>query len=141
MRHPDISDWTDYVRAMDSEDDHAVLQSHLDEGCGSCRALVSTLQRVTATAEADAAVAPPASAVRSVKAFFRLQQRGQLVETHGKPRSCTPVFPVGDGEVIERTISERHGAFEMTGPLDHSSELWVFPDDQNRIRLSLESRH
>lgn len=63
--------------------------------------------------------------------------RGQILETHGGPRSHAPVFLVGDGEVIGRAVSERHGTFEMSGPLDQPCELWVFPDDNNRIRLSL----
>ena len=201
MRHPDISDWTDYVRAIDGESDHASLQSHLDEGCGPCRTLVSVLEQVASTAEIDGAVAPPAGAIRSVKAFFHLQHpeaesrwselllrrafdsaiapamasrassqttrqmlfesddytlelsldytpgevdavlRGQLLEAQGEPRSYTPVFLVGDGEVIGRTISEQHGTFEMSGPVDQSCELWVFPDDDNRIRLSLRPEH
>lgn len=63
--------------------------------------------------------------------------RGQLLEAHGEPRSHTPVFLVGDGEVIGRTISAQHGTFELAGRLDLPCELWVFPDDRNRIRLSL----
>ena len=201
MRHPDISDWTDYVRAIAGENDRSDLQNHLDEGCGPCRALVSTLERVTTTAEIDGAITPPAGAIRSVKAFFHLQHpetrdswcelalrrafdsalgpatasrsaeqatrqmlfesdeytlelsldyspgevdavlRGQLLEAHGEPRSHTPVFLVGDGEVIGRTISEQQGTFEMSGRLDQSCELWVFPDDENRIRLSLKPEH
>ena len=201
MRHPDISDWTDFVRAIADESERAALQSHLDEGCDPCRALVSTLERVTTTAEIDGAIAPPVGTIRSVKAFFHLQHpetesrwselllrrafdsaiapamasrasaqttrqmlfesddytlelsldytpgeadavlRGQLLEARGEPRSHTPVFLVGDGEVIGRTISEPHGTFEMSGPLDQSCELWVFPDDDNRIRLSLEPEH
>lgn len=64
--------------------------------------------------------------------------RGQILEARGEPRSHTPVFLVGDGEVIGRTISERHGHFEMSGRLGQSCELWAFPDDDNRIRLRLE---
>ncbi len=64
--------------------------------------------------------------------------RGQILEAHGgEPRSHTPVFLVGHGEVIGRAISERHGTFEMSGPLDPPCELWAFPDDKNRIRLNL----
>ena len=182
MRHPDISDWTDYVRAIDGESDHTALQSHLDEGCGPCRALVAVLEQVASTDEINGAIAPPAGAIRSVKAFFQLQHpeaesrwgelllrrafdsavapavasrassqttrqmlfesddytlelsldytpgevdavlRGLLLEAQGEPRSHTPVFLVGDGEVIGRTISERHGNFEMSGPLDQSCE-------------------
>jgi hypothetical protein len=65
--------------------------------------------------------------------------RGQLLEAHGGPRSHTPVFLVGDGEVLGRAISEEHGTFEMSGRLDQPCELWVFPDDENRIRLTLNA--
>ena len=67
--------------------------------------------------------------------------RGQILEAHGEPRSHTPVFLVGDGEVVGRAISEQHGTFEMSGRLDDTSELWVFPDDQNRIRVCLKQQH
>ena len=67
--------------------------------------------------------------------------RGQLLEAHGEPRSHTPVFLVGDGEVLGRAISAELGSFEMSSRLDGSCELWVFPDDDNRIRLSLEPAH
>ena len=64
--------------------------------------------------------------------------RGQILEAHGEPRSYTPIFLVGDGEVIDRTISAPHGTFELSSRLDERCEIWVFPDDDNRIRLKLE---
>lgn len=64
--------------------------------------------------------------------------RGQILEAHGEPRSHTPVFLVGSGEVVARAMSERHGTFELSSPLDERFELWAFPDDGNRIRLRLE---
>jgi hypothetical protein len=64
--------------------------------------------------------------------------RGQLLAAHGEPRSHTPVFLVGGGEVIARTISERHGTFELTGRLDRPCELWVVPDDEHLIKLKLD---
>lgn len=202
MKHPEISAWTDYVRAVADTADRAAMQSHLDDGCTSCRATVAALERVVRIAAADAATTPPAGILRSVIAFFDVQHpqrrhgrrelflrtafdsatapaptgtraqgdgrrhlifesdeytlelsvdytpgavdavlRGQILEAQGAPRSHTPVFLVGDGEVVGRAISEQHGAFEMSGRLDDSSELWVFPDDQNRIRVSLKPQH
>ena len=67
--------------------------------------------------------------------------RGQIMESHGEPRSHTPVFLVGDGEVIGRAISAQHGTFELSSRLGSRCELWVFPDDENRIRLSLKPEH
>ena len=67
--------------------------------------------------------------------------RGQILEAQGEPRSHTPVFLVGDGAVIGRTISAQQGTFEMSGRLDQPCELWVFPDDENRIRLTLTAEH
>lgn len=67
--------------------------------------------------------------------------RGQILEAHGGPRSHTPVFLIGGGEVLDRTISEQHGTFELSGRMDKTCELWLFPDDDNRIRLSLGSEH
>jgi hypothetical protein len=66
---------------------------------------------------------------------------GQIFETRGEPRSHTPVFLVGKGGVLGRAISQRHGYFELTGRLARSCELWVFPDDESRIRLDLGTHH
>jgi hypothetical protein len=199
MRHPTSPEWTDFVRAVADDGDRSILQGHLDDGCESCQAIVNALERILTTAEIDGALAPPAGAVRSVRAYFDVQQpravsrwsevclqrafdstlspmvasrsassprrqmlfesddytlglsvdysqgeadavlRGQLLEAHGGPRSHTPVFLVGDGEVLGRAISEEHGTFEMSGRLDQPCELWVFPDDENRIRLTLNA--
>lgn len=82
MLHPEISDWTGFVRAA-AESDRGALQSHLDGGCTRCRALVACLERVVSAAEIDRAVAPPARAVRSAKALFAIQQpaaRGDRTE-------------------------------------------------------------
>ena len=201
MRHPKISDWADFVRAVAGQGDRTTLQRHLEAGCDDCQAVVASLERVMTTAEIDGAVTPPDGAVRSVKAFFDLQRpqaesrwaeltmrqafdsaltpmvasrasslasrrmlfesddytlelsvdytpgevdavlRGQIMESQGEPRSHTPVFLVGDGEVIGRAISAQHGTFELSSRLDSTCELWVFPDDDNRIRLSLKHEH
>ena len=198
MKHPRKSEWTDYVRAVADDGDRTAMQKHVEDGCRVCSSLVATLERLVTTAEIDGAIAPPAGALRSVKAFFTVQSggaagrwtelvlrrafdsnlapaadsrasshdvrqllfesdeytlelsldqtpgevdavlRGQLLEARGEPRSHTPVFLVGGGQVIGRAISQQHGTFEMAGRLDQPCELWVFPDDRNRIRLRLE---
>ena len=199
MSHYDVTQWADFVRGLRDPAKTAAMQGHLDDGCERCGTLHGALVRVAATAEADLAIAPPAGAVRSVKAFFGVQRpgatsswselslrrvfdsalaaapaasrapanagrqllfesdeytlelsvdrvpdtedavlRGQLLEARGKPRSHTPVFLIGGGEVLARTISERGGTFELTGRLDAPCELWVIPDDEHRIKLPLD---
>ena len=198
MTHFDITQWADFVRGLGDSAETAAMQRHLDGGCQRCASISGALGQLTETSEVDAAIAPPAGALRSVKAFFSVQRpeaasswceltlsrvfdsrlapapaasrapagpgrqllfesddytlelsvdrlpdaseavlRGQLLEARGEPRSHTPVFLVGGGEVLDRAISERQGTFEMIGRLDRPCELWVFPDDENRIRLSL----
>ncbi len=73
MKHPEIPAWSDYARGITDSGDRAALQTHLDDGCERCRATVSALERLVATAEIDVAVTPPAGVIRSVKAFFNLQ--------------------------------------------------------------------
>ena len=73
MRHPKITDWADYVRAVADDGDRAALQQHLDHGCTLCEATVVALQRVAETAAADRALAIPDGTVRSVKALFAAQ--------------------------------------------------------------------
>ena len=202
MKHPQITQWADYARGLVSDEERAAMRDHLDDGCGLCQATLTAFQRVTETAASDLELAPPAGALRSVKAFFATQHpeahgfwselklrtafdsalaptasgsrsqgaenrhllfqseqytvelsldfasdtvdavlRGQILEAQGEPRSHTPVFLVGAGTVIDRTISAQQGTFEMSGRLDQPCELWVFPDDENHIRLSLSSEH
>ena len=200
MKHPKISEWADYARAVATEAERTALESHLDEGCELCRATLGALQLVSDIAAADLEMSPPSGTLRSVKAFFAAQHsgtrgvwselplrlafdsaqtpsamnrrapadgsrqllfeserytvelsleqppdavhatlRGQILEAHGAPRSHAPVFLVGDGEVLDRAISEQQGTFEMSGRLDQPCELWVFPDDESRLRLTLSS--
>lgn len=197
MRHPEITTWADYARALVTEDERSAMQGHLAQGCGLCKATLIALARVAETAEKDARLAPPAGAIRSVKAFFAVQNpeargfwrelrlrtafdtalapapaasraqgdggrqllfesddyalelsveysagadsvlRGQILEAGGEPSPQAPVFLVGDGVIIGRTISQQRGTFEMSGRLDLPCELWVFPTDQSHIRVSL----
>lgn len=198
MKHPDITQWADYARTLDSAEQREALRAHLDDGCGLCEATLAAFERISETSIADRELAPPPGALRSVKAFFSTQHpgasgfwielkarttfdsalapmvsgsrspgadnrhllfesdrytvelsldfdadtvdtvlRGQILEAPGRPRSHTPVFLVGRGEVLGRAISAPQGTFEMTGPIDRPCELWVFPDDENRIRLML----
>ncbi len=63
--------------------------------------------------------------------------RGQLLAAQGEPRSYAPVFLVGAGTVTDRTLTEPSGTFEVGGRLDVPCELWLFPDEEHRIRLPL----
>ncbi len=198
MNHYQISQWADYVRGMAEFDDLTTMGSHL-EGCARCSRVVGSLRRVAGATAVERVSAPPAGTVRSVKAFFTLQQpgapsswrelhlgrvfdsalapaaaatrasdsderqllfesdeytlelsvdrspeaeeavlRGQLLEAHGEPRSHTPVFLMGGGEVLGRTISEEQGTFEIVGRLVRPCELWVFPDEEHHIKLRLD---
>lgn len=201
MRHPEIAQWADFVRALVTDAERAQLEAHLEQGCRLCRATIAALERVADAVNADLTVALPSGALRSVKAFFSVQHRearggwqevqlrpaydsstepapagsrgpdegrrqllfeserytvelsldrasgaaetvlrGQILESEGRPRSHAAIFLVGDGEVLGRAISEPQGTFQMSGRLDPSCELWLFPDDDSRIRLSLDSR-
>ena len=73
MRHYDIADWADSARAVADTGGSADMQSRLDDGCELCQAMVAAFQRVATVAATGAALAPPAGALRSVKAFFAVQ--------------------------------------------------------------------
>ncbi len=75
MKHYDLSEWTDYVRAVAiGAEAREAMENHLEAGCGRCAEAVSLLQAVAAAAEAETLCEPPAFAVRSVRAFFALQR-------------------------------------------------------------------
>lgn len=63
--------------------------------------------------------------------------RGQLLAARGGPRSYAPVFLVGADTVTDRALTEPSGTFEVSGCLDAPCELWLFPDQEQRIRLPL----
>ena len=73
MSHYDITQWADYARQVTSESAALEMKDHL-EGCGRCGELMSTLQLVADDAAAEEHHAVPEYSVRSVKAFFGLNQ-------------------------------------------------------------------
>lgn len=72
MKHFDTASWTDFVRGIASEDLENRLEQHLATGCTRCNRQVKMLRSVAEDAAAEQA--PPSWAVRSVTAFFRMQQ-------------------------------------------------------------------
>lgn len=74
MTHYDENQWVDYVRGLADTTNHAELQSHLESGCAECSNTMQLFRRLATVAEHDAQNEVPSHAVRSVKAYFSLQQ-------------------------------------------------------------------
>ena len=74
MAHYEEDQWVDYVRGIDSPKVHVEMQSHLESGCSDCTRSMELFKKVVVAAAHDLEHAPPSYAVRSVKAYFSLQQ-------------------------------------------------------------------
>ena len=59
MQHFDITEWSDQVRGLAQPNTDALMQGHLESGCGDCDEIVGFLRDVVSTAEADLAMSPP----------------------------------------------------------------------------------
>lgn len=71
--HFDATRWSDFIRGLLGGEEALRMSEHLDSGCRSCGRAVAALRRVTALAETDLRRSPKDWAVRSVKAYFKLE--------------------------------------------------------------------
>ena len=85
MKHFDLGQWANFVRAAGNGSARAAMQVHLDSGCRRCETLVGQLRRVAALPAADALQAPPDYAVRSIKAYFGLNRPEIRPQARGPP--------------------------------------------------------
>ncbi len=74
MTHYKEDQWVDYVRGLADSCSRIELQEHLDSGCSECRGTMEHFESVAAVAARDLEHEPPPYAVRSVRAYFLLQQ-------------------------------------------------------------------
>lgn len=82
MKHPQLEQWSDYVRGTLEPEAASISVRHLDAGCRRCERRVAALKAVHRLAENLHAFEPPEAALRAVKNLFRIQQ---LVEEDPKP--------------------------------------------------------
>jgi hypothetical protein len=74
MKHYDQAQWLQFLRAELDPELHAAMQRHLDTPCGKCSTTLSLLRKIEATAQADAQLDVPESAVRIARAIFALNK-------------------------------------------------------------------
>lgn len=74
MPHYDENRWVDYVRGVSDPEGVDDLQEHLESGCAECGGWAATFERLATLATHREESEPPAHAVRSVKAYFSVQQ-------------------------------------------------------------------
>lgn len=72
MTHYTPGKWVDYVRGVAA--DPQSMAAHLDTGCARCARRHAAAEHLARLAAAESRDAPPAYALRGVKAFFGLQQ-------------------------------------------------------------------
>ena len=78
MRHYDQAHWLQFLRAEVEPQLRSTMQHHLDAPCSTCSATVELLRRVESTAQADAQIKVPESAVRMARAIFVLNAPAEV---------------------------------------------------------------
>ena len=81
MRHFSAEKWSDFVRNLAPEEQHAQMQQHLDSGCAPCRETVAWLTDVVRTANSDRLNDPPFAVVKGAHAIFRAPEPRDWMET------------------------------------------------------------
>ena len=72
VRHFDITEWADYVRNTVSNDQHKLMQAHLQAGCSKCERLKGLLSKFAAVCSREASYQIPRAAEQQVKAMIGL---------------------------------------------------------------------
>ena len=70
VKHFSITEWADFVRDVATEEQSALMQKHLDEGCSDCTETVQTWKSVTECARQEVSYEPPSSSLRIAKSYF-----------------------------------------------------------------------
>jgi hypothetical protein len=80
MKHFSTEEWVDFVNQILTAGQKEAMQKHLATGCKRCQETVSTWQKVSKTAAAEASYQPPADSVRLAKAAFATAGMAQARE-------------------------------------------------------------
>ncbi len=127
MAHPDLAAWADFARGLSGDPRRGELEGHLATGCRRCAANLRLIERVMAVAAAERGPAPPAAAIRLVKAMATLgpyQRRQQLAATllrvlRDSAAEPAPVGTRGEAGGERHLLSEHAGfALELTVAAD-----------------------
>jgi hypothetical protein len=81
VRHFDITEWADYVRNTVSNDQHKLMQAHLQGGCPRCERIKGLLSKFAAVCSREASYQIPRAAEMQVKAMIglaKVQRRSAL---------------------------------------------------------------
>ena len=135
MKHFNITQWADAVRDTASGLDLEQMRAHLNTGCPRCNRLASLTERVAKLARVDSNTMPPDYAVRSVKAYFALNQptrRAWLSEvalalTFDNARQPIPLSTRGEDALFRRlTFGSEEYILDLTiDQADSTAEVGV----------------
>ncbi len=131
-RHFHRSRWADFSRGLTSGRQAAAMRAHLDAGCSRCASTLAAQRRVAVVAAADAWPAPPAAAVRSIKALFALarpEHRSRLRSVQLKPTFDGALVPAAAG-TRAAVAPARRLLFESTR---FALDLHVTPRPRSRL--------
>ena len=74
LKHIEMAQLTNYIRALGGEAQRASIQVHLASGCRKCRRTTDLLHKVEAATRSDSQVHVPDYALRCARAIFFFQQ-------------------------------------------------------------------
>lgn len=78
MKHFSLTEWADFVRGVGTEEQKALMQKHLDEGCSACKETVDTWTSIATFASHEVRYEPSANALRVARSYlapFKLASR------------------------------------------------------------------
>lgn len=128
MKHFDITLWADAARGLASDKDHKQMRAHLDSGCSRCNRWAGSLGRIARLAESETRATPPDSAVRSVRAYFALNQPTRKSWLHEVSLGLT--FDSQFEPLTINTRAEEQPKRQLTfGSDDYTLDLTVDPSD------------
>ena len=78
-------EWNDYARGVAPDAVGDSMRSHLDGGCARCARALATSRALVSLAATDRSLAPPQSAIRTIKAMFCLDHPREAAAL-SKPR-------------------------------------------------------
>lgn len=82
MKHFDITDWADFVRAVTVGIDRAAMEQHLSSGCSRCRSTVAALRTAAAVVGVDTAFEPPARDILRAEKLLAVHRPQKLRNIH-----------------------------------------------------------
>ncbi len=119
MSHFSAEQWLDAARGAVTPELSAIMERHLDEGCGECRKLYGMWEEVLRLGRRESTCEPPEWAVRSAKSAYASGMLGKWL-----PRSARAAQLIFDS-FRQPAVATVRGATSSSRQLLHKAEPFV----------------